>query len=356
MSLYNTRNSPVDSPNPAAQIYEAKINSSEFLDVVGTRPTWLVRHGPVLLILNLLFTIFAMLGVSTKSTVDLNFVITRNEPDYGVVSHRFGRLSSVYVNDSDKIEQGQLIFSFTTKENVSAMHAYEQILTKIANGSFTGTYRQLQALDTYNLGQFSDKIGLLGNLVRQATHHQTKRPITINYELNLNSTQSIQLNQTHSKLIEIAYLELQAIKEWKSKNMQIAPISGVISFNPNLKEERVVNDGEILGYIIQPNSDITATATLAIKNTYKLQPGNAVTINITECNNGKATFNANIQALNYQKATIDSYRIVVPIKTSSRKRYCNQSTSPSNQWVASGQVNFGESNLLHGFLKQFLRK
>lgn len=124
--------------NDLKQTHFASFHSDEVQDIMGRRPSWILRWGVTVIIAILVGVMIAFWFIKSPQTVMASVTLTSDNPPSDLVAKTTGILDSVYVVSGDTVWQGQLltlIASAARYEDIVKAEHMLQIEAPVCEGS-----------------------------------------------------------------------------------------------------------------------------------------------------------------------------------------------------------------------------
>jgi multidrug resistance efflux pump len=104
-------------------------HSEEIQEIMGRKPAWILHWGIMILILIITGIVVGCYFIKYPQIVTAKITLTSENPPSDLVSRYIGFLDSVYVEDGELINTGQLIALVANPSNYNDVHFAEKILS-----------------------------------------------------------------------------------------------------------------------------------------------------------------------------------------------------------------------------------
>ena len=114
---------------------ELNIRSDEVREVMEKMPGWLIRRGNTLLFFIILILITSSYFFTYPTIINSRIVVTTENPPATLVSRASGRISKIYVQDTARVNSGEIIAIIENPANYVDVQTLKNRLTYVSNNN-----------------------------------------------------------------------------------------------------------------------------------------------------------------------------------------------------------------------------
>lgn len=134
---------------------EIEIRSEELKDIIGKRPTWIIRFGITVIFIIVVILITLSYIIKFPSVISSRVVVTTRIPPFSIVSRASGRIK-LFCKEDEEVSKGQLLGGIENSSKFDDVFSIKKQLKSIKKNFYSSSISNLPHYnlnDSLNLGE-----------------------------------------------------------------------------------------------------------------------------------------------------------------------------------------------------------